>query len=93
MGAVFQGVRRFPRWLLATGRGLRDMITTKDGETVAPSRVYWLAASTWSIAGSVYSTVALAQPFNVTDFGTGMGLVLTAGGLGVWITRKTEPDQ
>jgi hypothetical protein len=92
MGKLYRKVRRLPAWLCATGRGLKDMITAKDGETVAPSRVYWLAASAWSVIGSIYSTVALAQPFNVTDFGTGMGLVLTAGGVGVWITRKTEPE-
>ncbi len=91
MGAVFQGVRRFPRWLLATGRGLRDMVTAIDGETVAPSRVYWLLWSATGLILAIYSTVILKQPFNMTDFGTGGGLILAAGGAGVWLTRKTDP--
>lgn len=73
-------------------RGFKDLLTTKDGETYAPSRVYWCLAALQFLILSAWSVMAQAQPFNATDFGTGMGLILTAGGIGVWITRKTEPD-
>lgn len=71
---------------------VKHLLTGKDGETYAPSRVYWCLAAITQIFLSVWHVVVLAQAFSSTDFGTGMGLVLTAGGLGVWITRKTEPE-
>lgn len=84
-------MRLFPR-LHKARVFIKDLLTTKDGETYAPSRVYWMLGSVTQIALSVWHTVVLQQPFSSTDFGTGMGLILTAGGVGVWITRKTEPD-
>ena len=93
MGQLFAHARRFPKWLCATGCALRDMITGVDGQTVAPSRVYWLAASFTTIALSWWHVVVLGKDFNCTDFGTGMGLVLAAGGAAVWATHKTEPKE
>jgi hypothetical protein len=58
-----------------------------------PSRVYWCGSALTQLGLTAWSVLVQAQAFNSTDFGTGMGLILTAGGLGVWITRKTEPDQ
>lgn len=75
------------------GGAFKHLLTTKDGETYAPSRVYWCLAALTQIALSLWSTIAQGQPFNSTDFGTGMGLILTAGGVGVWITRRSEPDE
>lgn len=72
---------------------IKHLLTAKDGETYAPSRVYWCLASITQIALTVWSVVVHEKDFSSTDFGTGMGLILTAGGLGVWITRRTEPDQ
>jgi hypothetical protein len=71
----------------------RDLLTAKDGVTYAPSRVYWCLAALQGLLLSNWSVLVQGQPFNATDFGTGIGLILTAGGVGVWITRKTEPDQ
>jgi hypothetical protein len=69
---------------------ISDLLTTKDGVTYAPSRVYWCLAAVTQIALSIWSTVVQEVAFNSTDFGTGMGLILTAGGFGVWITRKSD---
>lgn len=80
-------------WLRKVATFILDLVTTKDGETYAPSRVYWLLAAITQLFLSVWSVIAQAQPFSSTDFGTGMGLILVAGGVGVWITRKTEPGQ
>ena len=82
---LFRPLRHF-------GSALRDLLTTKDGVTYAPSRVYWCLAALTQIALSIWSVTLHREPFNSTDFGTGMGLILTAGGIGVWITRKSEPD-
>ena len=74
-------------------RGLKHILTAKDGETYAPSRVYWCLAALTQITLTTWSVIVHAHEFSSTDFGTGMGLILTSGGLGVWITRKTEPGQ
>lgn len=71
---------------------LKHLLTHKDGETYAPSRVYWCLAALAQIVLTAHSVIAQGHAFSSTDFGTGMGLILTAGGVGVWITRKTEPD-
>lgn len=72
---------------------IKHLLTAKDGVTYAPSRVYWCLAALQFLALSGWSVLIQGQPFNATDYGTGMGLILTAGGIGVWITRKTEPSQ
>ncbi|MFC3214647.1 hypothetical protein [Novosphingobium panipatense] len=69
------------------------MLTHKDGETYVPARVYWCLAALAQVFLTAWAVIAHQQEFSSTDFGTGMGLVLTAGGLGVWITRKTERDE
>lgn len=70
---------------------LKHILTGKDGETYAPSRVYWCLAALSQIVLSFWHVAIHGHDFSSTDFGTGMGLILTAGGVGVWITRKTEP--
>jgi len=81
------------RWVRKLGEAVKHLLTAKDGETYAPSRVYWMLAALTQIGLSVWSVIVHQNDFSSTDFGTGMGLVLTAGGVGVWITRKTEPGQ
>lgn len=72
---------------------LKHLLTTKDGETYAPSRVYWCLAAATQVGLTIWSVIAQGNAFSSTDFGTGMGLILAAGGVGVWITRKSEPDE
>lgn len=78
--------------VLRTCGAVKHILTGKDGITYAPSRVYWCLAALTQVFLSIWHVCALKQPFSSEDFGKGMGLVLTAGGLGVWITRKTEPE-
>lgn len=75
------------------GGALKHILTAKDGTTYTPARVYWCLAALTQVGLSIWHTAVLGKDFSSTDFGTGMGLVLTAGGLGVWITRKSEPDE
>jgi hypothetical protein len=82
-----------PGWLCRIGGALKHLLTGKDGHTYAPSRVYWCLAAVTQIVLSVWHVIVLDKDFSSTDFGTGMGLVLTAGGIGVWITQKTEPNE
>ena len=79
-------------WLCRVGGAFKHLLTAKDGETYTPARVYWLLAALTQVALSIWHTAVLEKDFSSTDFGTGMGLVLTAGGFGVWLTRKSEPD-
>lgn len=75
------------------GRAVKHLLTIKDGKTYAPSRVYWCLAALTQIILTFWHVMWLGKDFSSTDFGTGMGLILTSGGVGVWITRKTEPDE
>lgn len=72
---------------------VKHLLTAKDGETYTPARVYWCLAALTQIGLSIWDSVGLAHPFNSTDFGAGMAAILAAGGLGVWMTRKSEPDE
>lgn len=74
-------------------RPVKHLLTAKDNVTYAPSRVYWCIAAAQFVFNSAYALIHLNQPWDPIGYGTGMGLVLTAGGVGVWITRKTEPGQ
>jgi hypothetical protein len=82
---VFGLLRRF-------GEAFKHLLTAKDGETYTPARVYWCLAALEFLGLAAWSVIAHGQQFNATDFGTGAGLILTAGGVGVWLTRKSEPD-
>lgn len=82
---MFAGLCRF-------GRAFKHLLTAKDGETYTPARVYWLLGALSQVSLSIWHTAVLGKDFSSTDFGTGMGLVLTAGGASVWLTRKSEPD-
>lgn len=80
-------------WLRKFAEAFKHLLTAKDGETYAPSRVYWCLAALQFLFLAAWSVMVQAHPFDATSYGTGMGLILTAGGLGVWFTRKTEPGQ
>ena len=81
------------KFLHQVRQAIHDLLTAKDGETYAPSRVYWLLAAVTQLFLSIWSVVVHGKEFSATDFGTGMAAILAAGGLGVWITRHTEPGQ
>lgn len=72
---------------------IKHLLTAKDGETYAPSRVYWCVAATQFVFNSAFALMALGQLWDPIAYGTGMSAILVAGGAGVWLTRKTEPGQ
>jgi hypothetical protein len=72
---------------------IKDLLTAKDGDTYAPSRVYWSIASIQFVFNSAWALIALHQQWDPVAYGTGMSAILVAGGVGVWVTRKTEPGQ
>jgi len=90
-------IRIFGRLLLRGhqkfGGAFKNILTIKDGQTYAPSRVYWCLAALTQIILTFWHVMWLGKDFSSTDFGTGMGLILTSGGVGVWLTQKSEPDE
>lgn len=72
---------------------IKHLLTAKDGETYAPSRVYWCVAAIQFVFNSAFALMALGQLWDPIAYGTGMASILVAGGAGVWLTRKTEPGQ
>ena len=69
----------------------KDCFTGKDNST------YDIARILWSIGVMVYIALAivdvyLRQKFQYSEFGTGFGIVLGAGGFSVWLKRNTEPS-
>lgn len=72
---------------------IKDLLTARDNETYAPSRVYWSIAAIQFVFNAAWALIALHQPWDPVAYGTGMSAILVAGGAGVWLTRKTEPGQ
>jgi hypothetical protein len=91
---VIARLRRARWWRLRGPRQiLRDLLTAKDGQTYAPARVYWCVGCVEFVVLAAWSVVKQGNPFDATNYGTGIAAILAAGGCGVWLTRKTEPGQ
>lgn len=71
---------------------VKHLLTGKDGCTYAPSRVYWCLAALTQLGLSIWHVAVHGHDFSSTDFGTGMGLILTAGAASVWMTKHSEPE-
>lgn len=72
-------------------RLFRHMFTGTDNQSFELGRVMWALTV---LSAIVYQGVALAfknQEFDVTDFGTGMGIILAAGGVGVAVKDIANP--
>lgn len=81
------------RSLSHLGTALKDLLTAKDGVTYAPSRVYWCLGALQFLLLSAWAVIVNKADFAPSAYGEGFGAILIAGGVGVWITRKTEPSQ
>lgn len=54
-------------------------------------RVLWAIAVVVFLFLAVYSVVVGKQTFDALVYGTGLGAVLGAGGMALWMKRDTEP--
>jgi hypothetical protein len=70
---------------------INDCITGIDGKTVDPARVY-LAGAVVVFLGGAITIIVQTHSLNFVDFGTGFGMLLAGGGLGIALKSKTEPS-
>lgn len=70
---------------------LKDMITGSNNETFDIGRVLWALAVLTFLALAIYAVVGRGQPWDAQSYGTGLGLVLAAGGAALGFKAHTEP--
>ena len=68
----------------------QQMLTGRDNLTYDLGRVLWAFAFFVGVIAFIVCH-AIGHPFNLTDFGLGVGALLTAGGLALKLKENTEP--
>lgn len=69
---------------------ITDWFTGIDGKTYDIGRFLWFASVLVFLGCAVYA-LSRGQNWDAVAFGTGLGLVLAAGGAAVAIKSNTEP--
>ena len=69
---------------------LKHCLTGADNSTYDIGRVLWALAFIIGMALNVYSIVA-GKPFDLQNFGIGVGALLLAGGAAIKVKESTEP--
>ncbi len=72
-------------------RFTKDCLTTANGEDYDVGRVLWALAVFVFLFLACWTVLAQAKPFDMQGFGTGLGLVMAAGGAALWFKQGTEP--
>lgn len=73
---------------------LRDILTSdKRSRTYDLVRVGTAASLITGIGLTTFVVVARAQPFDMSSFGTGLGLILAAGGGAMWARKDREDGE
>lgn len=67
------------------------LLTGRDNETLDIGRVLWVAGVLWFMLIGGWAVIGKGQAFDPSGYGTGLGIVLAAGGIGVAAKAKTEP--
>lgn len=68
----------------------RNILTGKDNMTYDLGRVLWAFSFLVGVLADIVCQ-AFGQVFNLTDFGLGVGGLLTAGALSLKLKETTEP--
>ena len=72
---------------------LRDILTAdRDSRVYDLVRVGTAAALVVGMGLTVYAVVWRGEMFDLTAFGTGIGLILAAGGGAMWARKDREGD-
>lgn len=70
---------------------IKDLFTGKDNETWNLARVGWATSLVVYLGLVVWDVAHNHNHFDMQSFGTGLGLVMVAGGASVGLQAKTEP--
>ena len=70
---------------------VKHCLTGLDGSTYDPARVYLAGAVLVFLGGAIVQLVQ-GKTLDFQAFGTGFGVLLAGGGLGISLKSKTEPD-
>ena len=74
-------------------RFLRDILTAdRDSRVYDLVRVGTAAALVVGMGLTVYAVVWRGETFDLTAFGTGIGLILAAGGGAMWARKDRESE-
>lgn len=71
-------------------RVIKDSLTTANGEDYDVGRILWVLSV---LAGITYAGVdlfILKSPFNIVNYGIGIGSLLAAGGGALLLKKDTE---
>ncbi len=72
---------------------IRDLLTAdRDSRVYDLVRVGTAAALVVGMGLTVYAVVYRGEAFDLTAFGTGIGLILAAGGGAMWARKDRESD-
>ena len=74
-----------------TSKILRDIFTGADGESHDVGRYLWVVSVLAGLAYAGYDLIYLKTPFNIVNFGIGVGSLLAAGGTALMLKRDAEP--
>lgn len=69
---------------------LQNLLTGRDNLTYDLGRVLWAIAFVAGVTADI-TAYMIGKEFNLTDFGLGVGALLTAGGLALKLKENTEP--
>lgn len=69
---------------------MKNILTGKDNMTYDLGRVLWAISFSIGVVADVLCQ-AFGREFNLTDFGLGVGGLLTAGALSLKLKETTEP--
>ena len=70
---------------------LKDLMTGIDGESHDVGRYLWVISVLAGLAYAGYDLIWLNTPFNIVNFGIGVGSLLAAGGGALMLKAGTEP--
>lgn len=78
---------------VVTKKLFKDMSTGRDGESYDVIRILALLSVVIALALTVYVVVYKDKPFNMQDYGLGIGILFASVGAALRLKETTEPGQ
>jgi hypothetical protein len=67
-------------------------ILTDDVGNFTPDKVLWAFGVVAFIGYAGWDLIVFKNPFHPAEYGTGLGLVLAAGGGAMWLASRQKPS-